>query len=190
MTARTHIRIGTTATAATFLLTEMNITNFPVPMESKAFLVAILGSAIGSIIMDNDAKGTLISNFMPISNKIITWLAKKNFVAFYHRHLLHSLLCLPLLTILGCVFLKDSPLWSSFFFGCTIGLIGHALADAFLSNTWILYPICRKPFSVLKMTQADNPKKYKKVEKWTRAFFTLVFVGLIGFYVYSGYFNL
>lgn len=190
MTAKTHVRIGVTTTIASFLLTEMNILDLPVPMDSKALGVAILGAAIGSVLMDNDTKGTLISNFMPISNKIITWLAKKNCVAFYHRHLLHSLLFLPLLAILGCVLLKDDPLWYSFFFGGTIGLVGHALADAFLSNTWILYPVCRKPFSVLKMTQAENPTMYKKVEKGTRFLFSLSFVALLFFYVYNGYYNL
>lgn len=94
MTAKTHIRIGATATATAFVLADMNVIEFPFHNNLAAFALAIAGTCLGSIVMDNDKRGSLISNFMPISNRIITWLAKKGVKSCFHRHLFHSLLFL------------------------------------------------------------------------------------------------
>lgn len=187
MTAKTHIRIGVTATTAVFVMADMNLFEFPFHDNLAAFFYAIVGASFGSIVMDNDTRGSLISNFMPISNRIISWLAKKGVKSCFHRHLFHSLLFLPVLA--GCLLYMfwDIPIFAMFSGGCLLGLISHALSDAYLSNTWLLYPICKKPFSVLKLKQEDNPSKYKRIERNTRKLFSFCLIVLAGIYLYHNY---
>lgn len=185
MKAKTHVCIGTATTATLFCLAENNVFDVPFITHPITFGLSIIGAIIGSVLMDNDTEGTTIAGFLPISNKIITSLAKRGVKACYHRHLFHSLLCLPLIVLCLLFLFRGDNIYCSFLSGLFVGLVSHTLADALLSNTWILYPICKKPFSILGLTHGDNPRLYNKIEKFCNKLAGLVAIITIGGYIYT-----
>ena len=183
MKGRTHINIGNAITIGAFTWVAMNHIAVPFEMNLTSFVSLLVGSTIGSLLPDNDTKNTTISKFLPISNRIITWLASKNVKAFYHRHLLHSLFCLPVLALLLAYYgqsFQYSELIVPAAFGLFIGTAAHVLADSFLSNTWIFYPIIRKPVSLCRLSLEKNEKIYKGLEKTCNFIAICATVFLIG----------
>lgn len=186
MRGKTHIRIGMAVTAAAFNLAGAGFIPAPVVIHPLTFGAAMAGSLIGSLLMDNDARGTAISRFLPLSNRIITWLAGKGVKACYHRHLFHSLLFLPLLAGLLVYNSREGNMNCAFACGIFLGLVSHALADAVLSNTWLLYPLSKRPFSLFRLSLEENRKLYGKIEKYhykAAGFLTVILTGSY-FYLY------
>lgn len=166
MTGNTHIRIGLATTGMIYVLSAGKIFDFPIETEFLPVLSAIIGTTIGGLLPDIDNEGTTISKFAPFVTKIITKLAAQGVRGCYHRHLFHSLLFLPVIfALLGFRYWDDAN-FKMLFIGLFIGTVMHCLADAFISNTWLLYPIIKKPITALNLKQAENRKAYTKVEKF------------------------
>ncbi len=76
-----HIKAGiglcaiTAGASAIPVITE-TIPKLPIPSDTVSFLMALAGVITGSVLPDIDAKGTAIGMIMPLTNKIITVLAK------------------------------------------------------------------------------------------------------------------
>lgn len=186
MRGKTHIRIGMAVTAAVFNLAGADLMQAPIVIHPITFGAAMAGSLLGSLLMDNDTRGTTISRILPLSNRIIVWLASKGVKACYHRHLFHSLLFLPLFAGLLAYNSKDSNTGCAFACGLFLGLVAHAFADAVISNTWLFYPFCKKPFSLFRLSLEENRVLYEKIERcFYRAagFLTVVLTGNY-FYLY------
>lgn len=190
MRGETHIKIGAAAVSAVFNMAAAGTVTLPIPLHPAAFAAMAVGSVIGSLLPDNDAKGTTISHFLPISNRIITTLAKKDVRACYHRHLLHSLLFLPVL--IACAFIVsmnaanlDMELLSASLAGAWFGTVMHILADALLSRTWVLYPLIKKPVTLLDFSQAEHPEAARKVDRACAILAQSVLLANIGYYIHS-----
>lgn len=184
MRGKTHTRIGMAVTAGICNLAVTDYIKAPMDISPMTFVFAMAGAILGSLLMDNDAKGTTISHVLPISNRIITWLAGKGVKACYHRHLFHSLLFLPALAALLAYGRRESTLDFAFACGLFLGLTAHALADAFLSNTWLLYPLRKKPCSLLHLSATENKAVYEKTERFCYKMAGLCSTVLTGSYFY------
>lgn len=185
MRGKTHVKIGMAAASALFGMAAAGTVALPVPLHPPTFIAMAGGSVIGSLLPDNDAKRTTISHFLPVSNKVITKLAEKNVRACYHRHLLHSLLFLPMLTAyaLYCSVQAHpgSHLLSSMLIGALVGMVMHILADTFVSRTWLLYPLIKKPFTVLNFSQAEHADKARATDKACSIFSMPILLCSIGY---------
>lgn len=174
MTGNTHVRIGLATTGAIYVLAAGNLLDFPVETEFLPVLSATIGTIIGGLLPDIDNKGTTISKFVPFVTRIITKLAEQGVRGCYHRHLFHSLLFLPVISALLSLHYWNDANLKMLFMGLTFGIVMHCLADALISNTWLLYPIIKKPITLLNLKQSENRKVYTKVEKFCSVLANLV----------------
>ncbi len=166
MNGQTHVKIAV-ASALAFSLVQ--------PYE---MIPLIGGSILGGLVPDIDAGGT-IANYFPITNKIIRFFAGKSVVACYHRHIFHSILFLPLIFFLLIRFNLVSGSLLPFIMGMLIGTLSHIIADVIIGKTWALYPIIRKPISILSVGAKDHPDRYEKVDKFFGVTAYLLSIGLI-----------
>ena len=174
MTGNTHVRIGLATTGAIYVLTVGRVLSLPVETEFLPIMSATIGTVVGGLLPDIDNRGTTISKFVPFITRIINKLAEQGVRGCYHRHLFHSLLFLPVVfALLSLRYWNDANL-KMLFLGLFVGTVMHDFADALISNTWLLYPIIKKPISLLHLSQSENRKIYTKVEKFCSAFANLV----------------
>jgi len=179
MKGTTHVKIGLAATVAVATLVNTGNISLPIHLDMTSLAFMAGGAIVGSLLPDDDTKTSTIAKFLPISNRIITGLAAKGVKACYHRHLFHSLLFIPLITFLMGLN-TTSTFLQTFLFGISLGSACHDLADAILSNTWLLYPIVKKPISLFHLKQAENEKLYKGIEKVCSALATIAFLFMGG----------
>lgn len=172
MTGKTHKAISVTAgllvlssSKAQETLTGLSGTTNEAITAGTVFLA---GCIFGGLLSDVDDKESTVGWWMyPLLRKFYNKPPREKGVAFYHRHITHSVwVILTFLLIWAICFPVAPALLTVFLFGVPLGVFSHIGADWIMSEVALLSPFTEKKFSLLHLKSEKAQKICDMIARW------------------------